>query len=48
MIPQNTVKVEGSQAKAVMKMTDAFEEHDDVQSVFTNAEFDDADLEAMG
>jgi transcriptional/translational regulatory protein YebC/TACO1 len=47
MIPQNLVKVEGAQAKAVMKLTDAFEEHDDVQSVFSNVEFDEAEIEAM-
>jgi YebC/PmpR family DNA-binding regulatory protein len=47
MIPKNTVKVESGHVKAVMKITDAFEEHDDVQSVYSNAEFDDADLEAL-
>jgi YebC/PmpR family DNA-binding regulatory protein len=48
MIPKNTVKVESSHVKAVMKIIDLFEEHDDVQSVYSNAEFDDADLEALG
>jgi YebC/PmpR family DNA-binding regulatory protein len=47
MIPQNLVKVEGSHVKSVMKLIDVFEEHDDVQSVYSNAEFDDAELEAM-
>jgi len=47
MIAKNLVKVEGPQAKAVMKLTDAFEEHDDVQSVFSNVEFDEADIEAL-
>ena len=45
MIPKNTVKVDSAHVKSVMKLTDAFEEHDDVQSVYSNAEFDDADLE---
>jgi YebC/PmpR family DNA-binding regulatory protein len=47
MLPKNTVKVESAHVKAVMKITDLFEEHDDVQSVYSNAEFDDADLEAL-
>jgi YebC/PmpR family DNA-binding regulatory protein len=47
MIPKNTVKVDSAHVKAVMKIIDLFEEHDDVQSVYSNAEFDDADLEAM-
>jgi len=47
MVPKNTVKVDPAHVKAVMKLTDAFEEHDDVQSVYSNAEFDDADLEAL-
>jgi len=47
MIPKNLVKVEGTQAKAVMKLTDAFEEHDDVQSVYSNVEFDEAEIEAL-
>ena len=41
------VKVDSAHVKAVMKITDLFEEHEDVQSVYSNAEFDDADLEAM-
>ena len=47
MIAKNTVKVDSAHVKAVMKITDLFEEHEDVQSVYSNAEFDDADLEAM-
>lgn len=47
MLPKNTVKVESAHVKAVVKITDLFEEHDDVQSVYSNAEFDDADLEAL-
>ena len=38
MIPQNTVAVEGENLEAVQKMLDLFDEYDDVQEVFHNAE----------
>ncbi|MBC8140209.1 MAG: YebC/PmpR family DNA-binding transcriptional regulator [Armatimonadetes bacterium] len=41
MIPVMGKAVEGSDADALQKMIDRLEEHDDVQSVFTNAEFPD-------
>ncbi len=41
MIPVMGKKIEGSDADALQKMIDRLEEHDDVQSVFTNAEFPD-------
>jgi YebC/PmpR family DNA-binding regulatory protein len=46
-IPQNTVKVEGKQAMAVLRMVDALEEHDDVQNVYANFDIDDSELEAL-
>lgn len=41
MVPQSTVKLEGKEAEQMMKMTDALEEHDDVQNVYANFEIDD-------
>jgi len=46
-VPQNTVKVEGKEAAAVMRMYDAIDNHDDVQNVWANFDIDDAELEAL-
>jgi YebC/PmpR family DNA-binding regulatory protein len=45
MVPQNTIKLEGSSATQMLKLYDALDDHDDVQSIFSNFEMDDA---AMG
>ncbi len=47
MVPQNTIKVEGKQAAAVIRMVEAIEEHDDVQSMAANFDIDDSELEAL-
>ncbi len=44
MRPTNTVEVGGDKARALMRLIDALEELDDVQRVFTNADFPDAVL----
>ena len=41
MVPQSTVKLEDKEAEQMMKMTDALEEHDDVQNVYANFEIED-------
>ena len=41
MEPQNTVEVEGKKAEQCLKLLEAFEDHDDVQNVYANLEFDD-------
>lgn len=46
MIPQNPMKVESKHAGTMLKLIDALEEHDDVQNLYTNADFDEADLGA--
>jgi YebC/PmpR family DNA-binding regulatory protein len=46
-IPQNTVKIEGKQAAAVLRMMEAMEEHDDVQNVYANFDIDDSELERL-
>jgi YebC/PmpR family DNA-binding regulatory protein len=45
MIPQNTIKLEGADAAKMMKLYEALDDHDDVQSVYANFEMDDADME---
>ena len=47
MIPQNSVKVTGKQAASVLRLYDALEEQDDVQSVYANFDIDDEELEAL-
>jgi|SRR5690554_6039584 len=46
-IPQNTISVTGDEAKAVIKLFEALEEHDDVQNVYANFEISDEELAAM-
>ncbi len=40
-IAKNVVKVNGEDAEKVIKLIDALEESDDVQNVFSNADFDE-------
>ncbi len=47
MLPQNSVKVEGKQAAAVLRMIETLEEHDDVQDVYANFDIEDKELEAL-
>ncbi|MBX3277976.1 MAG: YebC/PmpR family DNA-binding transcriptional regulator [Acidobacteria bacterium] len=45
MIPQNYVKLEGGAASQMLKLYDALDDHEDVQSVAANFEIDDATME---
>lgn len=36
MIPQNTIELDNEQAKQVLKLMEALEDHDDVQNVYAN------------
>jgi len=47
MVPKNTVKLEGKNVSAMLKLYDALEEHDDVQNVYGNYEIDEAEVEAL-
>lgn len=47
MVPENSVKVEGKQAAAVMRMIEVLEEQDDVQNVYSNFDIEDKELEAL-
>jgi YebC/PmpR family DNA-binding regulatory protein len=47
MVPKNTIKLEGKNAQAMLKLYDALEEHDDVQNVYANYEVDEAEVGAL-
>jgi YebC/PmpR family DNA-binding regulatory protein len=47
MLPQSTVRVEGKDAAAVLRLIEAFEEQDDVQSVYSNYDIPDEVLDAI-
>src|SRR5690242_16653628 len=47
MVPKNTIKLEGKNAQAMLRLYDALEEHDDVQNVYGNYEVDEAEVEAL-
>jgi YebC/PmpR family DNA-binding regulatory protein len=47
MIPKSTIRLEGKNAQAMLKLYDALEEHDDVQNVYGNYEVDEAEVEAL-
>lgn len=47
MVAKNTVKLEGNNARAMLRLYDALEEHDDVQNVYGNYEVDEAEVEAL-
>jgi len=47
MIPTSTIKVAGGEAKQVLGLVEALEEHDDVQQVYANFDIPDEILEQM-
>ncbi len=48
MNPATSVPLEAGQARAVLRLLDGLEEHDDVQQVYANAEIPDDVLESVG
>jgi YebC/PmpR family DNA-binding regulatory protein len=46
MIPQNYIKLEGSQANQMLKLMETLEDHDDVQKVSANFDISEADMAA--
>jgi len=46
MVPQNYIRLTGSQASQMLKMIEALEEHDDVQRVFANFDIDASEIQA--
>ena len=47
-IPQNFVELRGDDARKLMNLVDAFEDNDDVQKVYTNADIPDEELASLG
>jgi YebC/PmpR family DNA-binding regulatory protein len=47
MEPTQTSRPDGPDAERVLTFLDALEEHEDVQRVYSNADFDEAQLEAL-
>jgi YebC/PmpR family DNA-binding regulatory protein len=45
-IPQNYVKLSGSQAQQMLRMVEALEDHDDVQHVYANFDIDEKEIQA--
>ena len=46
--PQTMIAVDDEAAEKIMKLIDALEDNDDVQKVYSNAEFSDAFLAKLG
>jgi YebC/PmpR family DNA-binding regulatory protein len=46
MVPQNHIKLEGTQAKQMIKLMESLEDHDDVQKVFANFDISEEEMEA--
>lgn len=47
MVPKNLIKLEGAQARSMLKLSEVLEEHDDVQNVYSNFDVDESELEAL-
>jgi YebC/PmpR family DNA-binding regulatory protein len=47
MLPKNLMKLEGKHASGMLKLSEALEEHDDVQNVYSNFDIDEKELEAL-
>jgi YebC/PmpR family DNA-binding regulatory protein len=47
MVPKNLVRIEGKNAASMLRLSEALEEHDDVQNVYSNFDVDEKELEAM-
>jgi len=45
-LPQNYVKLSGSQAQQMLRMVETLEEHDDVQHVYANFDIDEKEIQA--
>jgi YebC/PmpR family DNA-binding regulatory protein len=47
MVPKNLIRLEGKNASGMLRLTEALEEHDDVQNVYSNFDIDEKELEAL-
>ena len=48
MVPQNSVPVEEAQARTVLRLVEALEDHDDVQAVYANFDIPESVLAEVG
>ena len=46
MVPQNYIKLTGSEASQMVRLVEALEEHDDVQHVYANFDIDEKEIQA--
>lgn len=46
MVPKSLIKLEGSQARGMLKLAEALEDHDDVQNVYSNFDIDESEMAA--
>jgi len=47
MVAKNLIKLEGKNAGGMLRLSEALEEHDDVQNVYSNFDIDEKELEAL-
>jgi len=47
MLPKNLVQLEGKNAASMLRLSEALEEHDDVQNVYSNFDIDEKEMEAF-
>ena len=47
MVPQNYVKLTGNEAKSMLKLFEAVDDHDDVQHVWANFDIEEKEIEAL-
>ena len=47
MVPQNYIQLEGADARQMLKLMEALEDHDDVQKVSANFDISEADMAAV-
>jgi YebC/PmpR family DNA-binding regulatory protein len=47
MVPKNLMRLEGKNASSMLRLSEALEEHDDVQNVYSNFDIDEKELEAL-
>ena len=47
MVPKNLKMLEGKNAGAMLRLSEALEEHDDVQNVYSNFDVEESEMEAL-
>ena len=47
MVPRTLMKLEGKNAQGMLRLSEALEEHDDVQNVYSNFDVDEEEVAAL-